>query len=256
MRLQPQRIDSDRVLAMAAVLVEARHGRTALPDLTAESEPTSHFEALAVQQQVTQLLGESAAGWKVAMLADAMVFAPIYQSVAYASPARIACPFDLPLFAEIEIAFRLCEDFADPQDERSICRAFGEVLIGIELVQSRLSAPAAGNRSWFLADNLGNAGYVVGTAAPRSDVTSGDVPLHVTMDGITVHHANGARALGDLFSVAIHLAKTIDGHLGGLRRGQFVTTGHLCGAPFTIAKPAVVRATTPFGSVEAEISCN
>jgi 2-keto-4-pentenoate hydratase len=256
MRLQPQRIDSDRVPAMAALLLAARRGRIPSPEQTANSEPASLFEALAVQEHVTQSLGESVAGWKAAVLPDAVVFAPIYQSVAYASPARIACLFDLPLFAEIEIAFRLCEDLADPHDERSVRRAFGEVLIGIELVQSRLSAPAAGNRSWFLADNLGNAGYVVGTAASRSDVTTDDVPFHVTIDGITVHDANGARSLGDLFSVVVHLARAIDDHLGGLRPGQFVTTGHLCGAPFTISKPAVIRATTPFGSVEAAISCN
>jgi 2-keto-4-pentenoate hydratase len=255
MRLQSHRIDSERVSAMAAVLVHARHGRPPSPEMTMASEPGSLSEALVVQQHVMQSLGESVMGWKAAMLRDAMVFAPIYASAAYASPARIACSFDLPLVAEVEIAFRLCEDLGDPQDESLIRRAFGEVLIGIELVQSRLPAPSSGNRSWFLADNLGNAGYVVGTpVASTGDIATDDFPFHVTIDGMTVYHANGERSLSDSFSVVFHLARAIDGHLGGLRRGQFVTTGHLCGAPFRVTKPTVIRASTPFGSVEAAIS--
>jgi 2-keto-4-pentenoate hydratase len=185
---------------------------------------------------------------------DAVLFAPIYTSLAYASPARIAGSFGLPLVAEVEIAFRLRQDLStESLDEGCIRRAFGEVLIGIELVQSRLPDHASRGLPWFLADNLGNAGYIAGPPS-IDDLAIQDPPFRVTVDGMTVWEAPSQRRISDLFDILARLTRAIDGHLGGLRRGQFVTTGHLCGTPFAITQPAVIRAATHFGTVEVAIT--
>jgi 2-keto-4-pentenoate hydratase len=141
-------------------------------------------------------------------------------------------------------------------DEGHIRRAFGEVLIGIELAQSRLPDHASRRLPWFLADNLGNAGYIVG-ATLIDDFSIQNPDLHVTVDGMTVWEAPSKRPLSDLFDILARLTRAIDGHLGGLRRGQFVTTGHLCGTPFAITQPAAIRAETRSGTVEVAIThCN
>lgn len=253
MKSEPHPINPNRAITAAALLVEAWRGRQPLPELVTEAEPRSLSEAFAVQDHVARSLGVGVAGWKAAVTPDAVLFAPIYTSLAYASPARIAGSFGLPLVAEVEIAFRLCQDLStESLDEGNIRRAF-EVLIGIELVQSRLPDHASRGLPWFLADNLGNAGYIVGTA-PIDDFAIQNPHFHVTIDGMTVWEAPSKHRLSDLFDILARLTRAIDGHLGGLRRGQFVTTGHLCGPPFAITQPAVVRAATRFGTVEVAIT--
>jgi 2-keto-4-pentenoate hydratase len=254
MKPEPHLVNPNRAIAATTLLLEAWRGRQPSPELVTEAEPRSLSEAFAVQEHVARSLGVGVAGWKAAVTPDAVLFAPIYASLAYASPARIACSFGLPLVAEVEIAFRLREDLStESLDKGCIRRAVGEVLIGIELVQSRLPDHASRALPWFLADNLGNAGYIAGTPS-IDDLAIEDLPLLVTVDGTTVWEAPSERRISDLFDILARFTRAIDGHLGGLRRGQFVTTGHLCGTPFAITQPAVIRAATRFGTVEVAIT--
>jgi 2-keto-4-pentenoate hydratase len=254
MKSEPHLVKPNRAIAAASLLVEAWRGRRPSPELVTKAEPRSLSEAFAVQEHVARSLGVDVAGWKAAVTPDAVLFAPIYASLAYASPARIACSFGLPLVAEVEIAFRLRQELSkESLDEGRIRAAFGEVLIGIELVQSRLPDHASRGLPWFLADNLGNAGYIAGPPS-IDDLAIQDPPFRVTVDGMTVWEAPSQRRISDLFDILARLTRAIDGHLGGLRRGQFVTTGHLCGTPFAITQPAVIRAATHFGTVEVAIT--
>jgi 2-keto-4-pentenoate hydratase len=253
MKSEPHPIGPNQAVAAATLLVEARCGRQPSPRLMRETEPRSLCEAFAVQEHVARALDMDVAGWKAAVTPDAVLFAPIYASLAHPSPARIGCSFGLPLVAEIEIAFRLCQDVTKSLDEAQIRRAVGEMLIGIELVQARLPDHSSRGLPWFLADNLGNAGYVVG-AAWTDDFTIQNSPLHVTLDGVTVWEGPSKRRLSELFDILTRLVRAIDGHLGGLRRGQFVTTGHLCDTPFPVTQPVTMRAATRLGTVEAAIT--
>jgi 2-keto-4-pentenoate hydratase len=82
----------------------------------------------------------------------------------------------------------------------------------------------------FLADNLGNRAYVIGDRLPLSILDQvGGLPCHVTLDELRLHHAPAAHPAGDPLLPLLAYANGQSDYLGGLRAGQVVTTGSLCG---------------------------
>jgi 2-keto-4-pentenoate hydratase len=99
-----------------------------------------------------------------------------------------------------------------------------------------------------LADRIGNAGYVVGTA--KKEWRSVDVPkqeIVLRFDGKEIARGTGAAILGgDPLATVVLLANNQPKDSEGLHAGQIITTGSCAGAhPI----PAGAEAVADFGSL-------
>jgi 2-keto-4-pentenoate hydratase len=208
--------------------------------------PASYAEAMAAQADIARRLNAEVGAWKVGVRPDGMaVAAPIYADLIYAADSQIALGAHRSLGIEAEIAFRLGRDLPPaggrPYARADVLAAVDAVLVGIEIVRGRFEDDDALPYPAFLADNLGNDGYVVGASISDVSVEISTLRCRVSIDGTIVHEAVGGHPLGDpLLPLVAYASMPID-QLGGLRAGQIVTTGSLCGI-ITLDHPAAVRA--------------
>ena len=222
----------------------------------APAGPTDFASAMRVQHDVAQRLGATLAGWKLGFSPDGVpVAGPLLSTLVHAGPSRVRLP-EKGYIVEIELAFRLARDLpprAYTRDE--VLSAVDEALIGVELVGGRFGEPPAVPYAAFLADNIGNAGYVTG-ASTRDfrglDLTT--LPVRFSVDGQGVEDKRGGHPQGDpVEPLRAYASKPIDA-FGGLRKGQLVTTGSLS-KPLRISSPARIAATIEgVGSVEVELA--
>jgi 2-keto-4-pentenoate hydratase len=189
-----------------------------------------HAGAMEIQAEVAELLGAKPSGWKVAVGPGGVPVAAPLLGHLVASGSGMEVPGHQVRF-EVEVAFRLRADLparSDPYARQDIVDAVGSVLVGVELIGPRV--PSDSPFPVFLADNLGNRGYLVGQEvtgwpsldlrAPRCTVTAGSRMLF---------DAVGQHPQGDpLIPLELYANRQTD-RLGGLKAGQIVTTGSLCG---------------------------
>ena len=215
---------SDSTFTQALAAAHGGHASS-----TAPAGPTDFAAAMRTQRDVTEALGESLAGWKLGFSPDGVpVAAPLYASLVRASPATMRLP-EGGFIIEIELAFRLARDLptkAYTRDE--VLAAVDEALIGIELVRGRFGEPPAAPYPAFLADNIGNAGYVTGETT-RSFRAFDLKALRCTfsVDGSIVQDGKGGHPQGDPVEPLRAYASAPIDELGGLKAGQVVTTGSL-----------------------------
>lgn len=212
------------VRRLAALLIEAHRTGGTITDPPVLRDAAAAMEC---QAEVAATLG-AVAGWKVALPPPGPVAAPLLQPLI--CPDGSAWSYADGLAIEVEIACRLVADIPSGADRATVEAAVGPLLLGIELVRPRLAD--AGNQPFptFLADNLGNAGYVVGpnlVSEPRF-VLDGR-PCRVTLDDTVLFDAPAAHPQGDVIAPLVAWAAAPNDRLGGLRRDQIVTTGSICG---------------------------
>lgn len=205
--------------------------------------PPDFASAMRVQREVCEALRERVAGWKVGFSPDAVgVAGPIYARLMHVSGTRVALP-PRGFIVEIELAFRLAADLPARDYVRDdILDATSEILIGVELVAGRRGEPPSVPYLAFLADNVGNAGYVTGAATRNFralDLKA--LPLRFSIDGDVVEAKLGGHPQGDPVEPLRVVATRPADELGGFRRGQIVTTGSLS-KPLRIDRPARIDA--------------
>ena len=205
-------------------------------------------EGYAAQAGVVIALGERVAGWKVGFGPDRLpAAAPLVAGVVVPSGGILALPPGRSALLEIEIAFRLARDLP-PRPGRPYTRGEVEDAVEFALAGAEILAPRGGMPTdgtpypRFLADLLGNAGYVSGgdTRGFRSiDLATRRVRLWI--DDELVHDAVGGHPQGDPWAPVVAWAGAQRDRAGGLARGQVVTTGSL-NKPLSIDRPCRVRA--------------
>lgn len=219
-----------RLAAIAEALVEARRlGATVACE--GHDLPRDMAEGYAVQGLVARRLDAAIAGWKVAIVQGTPVAAPMFGPL-LPSGHRLADGQGADA-VEVEIAFRLGRDLpprTGGYTREEVVSALDGVLIGIELIESRLAEGAGAPFPAFLADNLGNGGFVAGepVGAVPFDALSG-LHCRVVRDGHVLHDATGGHPAGDPLAPLLAWANTQRDTLGGLRAGQIVTTGSVVG---------------------------
>ena len=239
---------------LAAALIAARRGSDAPSgqDLVPDDLPA----AMRVQRDVLLALGETVAGWKVGFSPDGVpVAGPLYASVVQAGGSSVRLP-QRGFIVEVELAFRLARDLPRGNYTRQdILDAADEALIGIELIAGRLGEPPATPYLAFVADNIGNAGYVTGAATreiARLDLRT--LPLRLAIGGRVTEEKRGGHPQGDpVEPLRAYASQQIDA-LGGLRNGQIVTTGSLS-KPMRVEAPGRFEATLDgVGSVALDLT--
>jgi len=222
------------------LLLDARRTRT--PAATGDVALRTEEEAYRVQDAVFAGLwpGARPAAWKAGGPSDKVepTAAPIPPENLLRSPASVAGAKMQMIGVEAEVAFRLAEDLpprSRPYSERSVVAAVGEVLVAIELCDTRLANWKQTSGLWKLADFQNSSALVVGSGTrdwQKIDFLQQEVEFRI---GARVVKAKGAHSFGNPFRllpwIAAHCAKR-----GlGLHAGDVITTGAWGG--LQIAKP-------------------
>lgn len=248
--------------AAAAVLTMARQGRTPRPlDLPAALRPRDAAQAYAVQDAVVRERGEIA-GWKVGAAApDGLpTRAALTRDSVWVAPAGQALHLPAAGFAvlgvEAEWVYELGADLparATPYTNAEVLAAVVSVRAAIEVCDTRFAAWAQQDAWSRLADQACHGALVVGSGTDdvaRVQPWAQGVRLCVN-GAVAVDHAAWANPAGDPLRLLAWLANEGAHSLGGLRAGQWVTTGS-CTGTVLVAPGTLVAADFP-GLGRAEV---
>jgi 2-keto-4-pentenoate hydratase len=197
--------------------------------------PADLAEAAEVQAAVARRLDARVAGWKVGYSPDGVpVAAPIFDRFLRPSGAHFPMRDTANWGVEPEIAVRLGADLprriVQPYTRNDILTAIDSVMVGIEIVCSRIIDYKKASYLFYLADNIGHAGYALGSDRRHwQDLDLARLRVTLTINGEIVHDACGGHPSGDPLKPLLDYANAQSDRLGGLRAGQVITTGSLCG---------------------------
>ncbi|MDB5533639.1 MAG: hypothetical protein JWO28_1954 [Hyphomicrobiales bacterium] len=210
--------------------------------------PVDNAAAYAIQAEVAGALGTIPAGWKVGLIPGGGAFgAPILASDLMTSGATYGLWPDIGgVKIEAELAVRLARDLpprhGKPYTRQDLLDAIGEVFVGIELVATRFNnvddAPFAAR----LADNFNNGAYVVGGGTKMfAAIDLSQVRCRLSVDGEVTNDRLGGHSEGDPLVPVVAWASAQCDLLGGLKAGQFITTGTL-NVPVALNRAAKLEA--------------
>ncbi|CAN7410340.1 hypothetical protein LJR098_003793 [Rhizobium sp. LjRoot98] len=206
------------------------------------TEPATPAEAFAVQRETLALNNWLTGGYKVAIRPDgSSVSAPIAH-ITHASESGTA-GFERPAVdaLEVEICFVLGKDLAapgtTPYTRETLLDHVAAIYSGVEFLGHRLDNGGSSPALLFLADRLGNAGYILGEELPAKVIEPGQVyPLTITVNGDTVFTGPGKHPNDDPVAGFLVFANALTETVA---KGRIITTGSLCGAIPTPARAAI-----------------
>ena len=196
--------------------------------------PADLHQAMEAQNFLTSADDISSNAWKVTVSPQGQaVAAPLHPYAEAVSGADI--PWYPGLKFETEIAVRLGSDLpirAGTAYSRSeVVGAISAVHLGAELLVSAVSESGSVSFLLFVADRLGNSGYVLGPKLEKSVVdTVGGTPLKVTHAGRTIYDGPAQHPKGDVLTWLVDYANDGLRPETSLKAGALITTGTLSGA--------------------------
>jgi len=232
-----------QLLEAANVLMGARRTGTSIPQLPEPLRPATLEESYFIQDQLAQAYGEIA-GWKVgAPTSEATpIFAPMPQILL--APGGAPSPHAQQRFrgVEAEVAFLLGTDLpprATAYTREEVYAAVASCHPAIELLESAFTDPTdtafVDHFSQF-ADLQMHGGFVFGAACPdwqAIDFTRERVTLAI--DGSVRVERTGSNTAGDLLRLLPWLTNEGSARTGGLRAGQWITSGSWTGCTRALA---------------------
>ncbi len=242
---------TSKTLDAANLILDARRTVTPIPDLPDDLRPTTEAEAFAIQDELIVAYGEIG-GWKVGRPSpDATpVCAPMPRAWMAADAAMLAAPHFRFRGLEAELAFLIGEDLpprATPYTLDEVKAAVASAHPAIEILESAFLDPADASRLSTLADLSLHGGFVYGAPCPNwREIDFGSETVTLAVDGsIRAEHTASSEGGEHLYRLLYWLANAGTARTGGLRAGQFVTTGSWTGVTRTSSNSTVdVRFTT------------
>ncbi len=217
---------------VADALLAARAGGSVIPVADQAAQNLTLSDAYEVQAIVVRKTG-AVGGWKVGAAGPVAtpVWAPIFSLDIVADGVDLARPPEAKVGIEVEIAFKLHEPLsAESLGKADIQDVFSSAHLVVEYVESRLERPADATDGWKLADNQINGGLVVGEAIGNwQNLNLGKQRVRLSIDGTPTIDEMRHNPGGDPLRLLRWAASRGTGHCGGLRSGQYVTTGSLSG---------------------------
>ena len=219
----------------ADLLLNARRTATPIDDLPADLKPTTLEEAYSIQDLIAEAYGEIG-GWKIgAPTPEATpIFAPMPRVWIAAGSSTLSGITWRYRGLEAEIAFLLGQDLpprATPYTTEEIVAAIASCHPAIEVIESGLSEPTLPElRMSMLADLQMHGAFIYGPACAdwrAIDFSTESVTL--TVDGVVRVERTGSNTSGNLMRLLPFLANEAAARTGGLRRGQWITTGSWTG---------------------------
>ncbi len=235
----------DRHHDAARLLLSARRDPTQkLHSLPEAMRPKTEEQAYLVQRAVMAELGGIGA-WKVGSPHPTGPFtcAPLPATGVQDSPGHVSTEHCTDAGVEAEIAVKLARDLPPrdaPYGSEEVLAAIASAHPAIEVLQSRYVDPDRVDPLSALADSLSHFGLVVGPAIagwPSIDLEAEQVALIVNGQEMKRRTGNPG---GGMLRLLTWLANHGAHWAGGLRAGQYVTTGSWTGKDF-VAPGAEVR---------------
>lgn len=246
---EPTRVESGSafdVSRFADMLIIAHQTGRQLytPDKT--RAPPDKDAAYAIQTEVAGRLGSEVAGWKAALTPQGPVAAPIFRRLVSADNTVRPAQSGRVTGIEIELAIRLKhgvgQSMIDLHDESDLPEPAGELFVGMELIGGRFRDEISVPATAFLADNLGNAGYVLGEEIDRSQIADiGRSVCRVEIDGEVAFQGLAKHPNGDPLAPFRACLSNPPSKFVAFRAAQFVTTGSLCGL-LPVTRPNKIEA--------------
>ncbi len=221
------------LMSAAGMLLEARRTNTPIDDLPAAVRPVTLEEAYFIQDRLAQAYGEIG-GWKVgAPNADATpMFAPMPLAWIAANHAVLGGRHRYRGL-EAEIAFLMGKDL--PPCEKAY--SLGEVVAAIaschpaiEVIESGLTDPTKAEKLSMIGDLQMHGAFVYGVAVANwQSIDFSKERVMLAVDGVVRMERTGSNTSGDLMRLLPWLANEGAARTGGLKAGQWVTTGSWTG---------------------------
>lgn len=223
-----------QLLEAVNVLLDARRNCAPIADLPVELTPVDMAEVYFVQDHVAAAFGEIG-GWKIgAPNAEATpLFAPM--PLAWMAPGGSTLKGERWRYRglEAEIAFLVGEDLPPrdvPYTREEALAAMASCHPVIEVLESAFVDPAVAAKLAAFGDLQMHGGFVYGPAFDGwkgFDFNAETVVLAV--DGIIRVERTGSNTSGDLLKLVPWLANEGAVRTGGLKKGQWITTGSWTG---------------------------
>lgn len=239
---------------LAEALIGARRGHS-LVDIATLPVPADIDGGFAAQAAVNQAMGYRNAGWKVSLAEGGRPVAGLMPGPYLKSGDTYRAVHGAELRVEIELAIRLGRDMplrpGQPYTREELIEHCDAALVGIEIVESRIADWTHVAFPLWLADAMGHGGYLIGPEVPFSIFD--DVPAltcTVELDGDVLYERQALHANGDPLVTALAWAnRPVEGPLGGLKAGQIITTGSLCGGVLAPALGPVIARLDPVTAI-------
>ena len=248
---------SDRVSVAARRLSEAFRTGRPIADLPAVEAPQTRADAFAIQDATFDFLGRKVGAWKVGGSPGTEPTAsPIATSSIYSSGQVFSSTEHRNFGVEAEIAFRLGQDVPQRQVDYSaddIRASVSDMIVTIEIVESRLLKWPETDPLWTLMDFQANDALVLGAEMPVPELLDFSTQhVRLLFDDNVVFEDTGTFAGGDPFILMAWLANHGSGRTGslagrGLKAGDVITTGSWNGVHFAKAGTVVRVAFTGLG---------
>jgi 2-keto-4-pentenoate hydratase len=215
----------------ADLLLDARRTGQTIADLPQELQIASVEEASFVQDLIAAAFG-AVGGYKIgASSLEAMpTFAPMPAAWIHASGATL--PGRLRIL-EAEMAFLVGEDLL-PRDlpylREEVLAAMASCHPAIEVLESGFTDNTAVTKLTGAADLQFNGAFVYGAPiANWRNIDWNNERVTLAVDGVVRVDRTGSNTSGDLMRLPVFLANEGAARTGGLRRGQWITTGSWTG---------------------------
>ena len=225
-------------------LLNARRESAPIDSLAADIAPQNLAEAYFVQDRMAEAYG-GIGGWKIgAPNADATpMFAPMPAAWITDSGNTLAGSRWRYRGLEAEIAFLVGHDL--PPREQPYTRA--ETLAAmaschpvIEVLESAFRDPMSVDKLQMIGDMQVHGGFVFGPAiANWQTIDWNTEQVTLSVDGVVRVERTGSNTSGDLLKLLPWLANEGAARTGGLRKGQWITTGSWTGNTLASAGSAV-----------------
>jgi 2-keto-4-pentenoate hydratase len=222
------------LLEAANLLLDARRTHSPIADLPSALQPTSLEEVALVHSEIAEAYGDIG-GWKIgAATQDATpFFAPMPRAWMASSGAILAGPRYRYRVLEAEISFLLASDLpprAQPYTRDEVIAALASCHPAIEELESGLIDPKAANNFSMLADLQTHGAFIHGPAyAGWKSLDFSQESVTLSIDGVVRVERTGSNTSGDLMRLLPWLANEGAARTGGLRAGQWITTGSWTG---------------------------
>jgi 2-keto-4-pentenoate hydratase len=233
----------EQLIHAARMLMDGRRTNETFDDLPEEVRPTTVNEAYFIQDRLSLVYGKIG-GWKVgAVTPEATpMFAPMPLSRIAPSGAELKQSEHRFRGLEAEISFLMGKDLPPRETAYSsdeVVAAIASCHPAIEVLESGLTAPLSATRLSMIADLQMHGGFVYGAAVAnwqRIDFATEHVVLAV--DGVVRVERTGSNTSGNLMRLLPWLANEGAWRTGGLKAGQWITTGSWTGAELADAGTA------------------
>lgn len=221
----------------ARLLLEARKLGNRLQSLPELLRPTSLEDAYAIQQTVARQVGKIG-GWKVGAPSPeaAPLCGPMFAAGLKASPATLSSREYALRGLEAEVAFRIGSDMpprSKPYSRSEVIDGIASCHAAIEELESRFVDLNRTDNPSLVADSQSHGAFVFGPAVHDWKNTDWDrEPVVLMIDGKVVVEGIGSLPAKDLLRLVMWLANEGAVWAGGLKAGDFVTTGSWTGKAY------------------------